>query len=94
MQRARRVGPLALCARLGWALGLIAGVAPVMAAPQARLVPVAASDARPSAPPRPAAASASAAIPVDPPGMASPQCDGLAGEVRRACIEHTARGPR
>ena len=90
MPLARRAGPLARCARIALVLGAVAGAAPLAAAEPARRVPVAASDAKPPVPPRAAAASASAVSLGEPPGMASPQCEGLRAEVRQACIERTA----
>ncbi len=89
MQSERWAGPLALCARLGLVLGLVAGAAPLASAEPARRVPVAASDAKPPAPPRAAAASASAVSLGDPPGFGSAQCEGLWAEVRQTCIERT-----
>ena len=84
-----RVRPLAWFAWVGVALALMAGGAPLVAAAPARMVPVAASDAKPPVPPRPAAAASSPLI-GDPPSLAVPHCEGLVGEVRQACIERTA----
>lgn len=89
MLRERPVRPQAWCALVGVALALFAGGAPFVAAAPARMVPVAASDAKPPVPPRPAAAASSPYM-GDPPSLTLPHCEGLVGEVRQACIERTA----
>lgn len=91
MHIGRRARVLAACGTAGVALcWSIANAAPAAAAEPARRVPMAASDVRPPVPVWPVALAASAAGQPEPPGMASPQCEGLLGEVRQACIERTA----